>query len=568
MSLFTSQLNQRTKKYYSIAMYGLFLFLSIFTIYFMLIQNQKIFIGDDLSFHLGRIEGLYLAISNGDYFPKINYFLLEGMGYISSLFYPDFLIYPAAVLKVIGLSTAQAYVVYIIMLNFLTFVIAYHSFYSIKSSRKKAFLFALLYGLSSYRLSDVLYRAALGEILAFMVLPIAFVGIIKIVFGDYKQFYILTIGMMLLFFSHMITAFIFCIFILVFLILNVKKLIKEKQRMLYLIVAAICTILLVALSLFPMLEQLQFQKLVLQDSPMFYLEKTAEPLLKYIDTAWKNQGFNNLGLFIFILLIVLTISAKKLDYLNKQLVGMSVFFFIMATTLFPNRLLNKSILNMIQFPWRYFIIVTFSVCWVAADTLKELIPKKIKSDKWLIPVSLCLLLINTFYYQKNMETDLIGKNRMKEYSFFSELDAYQLGYGQEYLPSGFKYMMNAHSLIILPEETKVDNMKRTYNVMTLDFKAKERTKLIFPIVYYKGYKVNVEGSGTVSEIQKCQEPYGFSEVFVEGNGRLTFWYEGTTIQRVSFYISLTTAVLLIGYIWAQRKKRNAEEIVKLEDNND
>lgn len=568
MSLFANQLNDRTRKYYLIGMYCLFLFLSFFTIYFTLIKNQKMFLGDDLEFHLGRIEGLYLAISNGDYLPKINYFFLQGMGYISSIFYPDLLLYPAALLRISGLSTAQAYVIYMVIINFLTFVIAYHSFYSINKVRNKSFLFAILYGLSSYRLCDVLYRAALGETLAFMVLPIAFVGIIKIVFGNYKQFYILTIGMSLLFFSHMITSFIFGLFILIFLILNIKKLMKEKQRILYIIVAAISTIFLVALSLFPMVEQIQFQKLAFQDRTMFYLGKTAEPLLSYVNTAWRNQGFNNLGLFVLILLLLYILRFTQLNRLNKQIIGISIAFFIMATTLFPNQLLNHTILNMIQFPWRYFIIVTLGICWVTADTIEELLPKKVNGKKWFIPAILCLLTVNTFYYQHNLRTDLLQQDRRIAHSSFSKLKGQQLGYGQEYLPSGFKYLMDSHTLIILPEETPVDNMKRVYNVMTLDFKAKERTKLIFPIIYYKGYKVNIEGSGTVSEIQKCQEPYGFSEVFVEGNGRLTFWYEGTTIQRVSFYISLTTAVLLIGYIGVQRKKRNAEEIIKLEDNND
>lgn len=570
MGLFTSQLNDRTRKFYLISMYFLFLFLSIFTIYFTLIQNQKMFLGDDLEFHLGRIEGLYLAILNGDYFPKINYFFLQGMGYISSIFYPDILLYPAALLRISGFSTAQAYVIYMVMINFFTFVIAYHSFYSVNRVRNKSFLFAMLYGLSSYRLCDVLYRAALGETLAFMVLPIAFVGIIKIVSGNYKQFYILTIGMALLFFSHMITSFIFGLFILIFLLLNIKKLMKEKQRILYLIVAAISTIFLVALSLFPMIEQIQFQKLAFQDRTMFYLEKTAEPLLKYLNNAWKNQGFNNLGLFIFILLLIYILRFTKLNKLNKQLVGMSIFFFIMATTLFPNQLLNHTILNTIQFPWRYFIIVTLSICWVTADTLEELLPKNVNGKRWLIPAILCLLTVNTFYYQRNLRTDLLQQDRRMSHSSYSEFDGFQLGYGKEYLPSGFKYMMHPQDLIVLPNETPIDNMRRVYNVMTLDFKAKERTKLIFPIVYYKGYKVNVEGSGTVSEIQKCQEPYGFSEVFVEGNGRLTFWYEGTTIQRVSFYISLVTASAMIGYVWLERKrqKNNVDEQIKLEDIND
>lgn len=529
-------------------LYGLFLILSIGSIYWSLIHRQQLFLGDDIQFHLGRIEGLKLSIFNGDFFPKINYFFLNGMGYASNIFYPDLLLYPAALLRLAGISIAQSYIIYLIGINFFTFVISYHAFYFWRKSKSKSLMFSLLYTLASYRLSDVIFRAALGEILALMVLPIAFVGLLKIVDGEYRQFYWLTIGMALLFASHLITAFIFCLFIVVFLLLNWRKLVQEKQRIVFLAVATVSTVGLVALYLFPMLEQLQFQKLAVQTDQMFYLEKTAQSFSYYLKNAWNNLGFNNVGLLILVMMVLFIGRIKNVSKLGKQLLFSSLLFLFLATNYFPYRYFNQTLLNNIQFPWRFFTIVTLCMCWLISDQLDVVLPQKKWVQRMLLPIVGLVLIVSSLFYQSGLKITVFEKERVVPYSFFSELNPEVLGYGQEYLPSGFKYMMDSHSLIVEPPTTKVSNLSRTYNVMALDFQEAEKTRLLFPIIYYKGYQVEVEGAATVSKIKKSEIPYGFSEVEVTGTGRLIFWYEGTPLQKFSAGVSVISILLLLSYI--------------------
>lgn len=539
---------KQKKTLFLLLLYSLFLALSISSIYLSMIHQQQLFLGDDIQFHLGRIEGLKMSIVSGDYFPKINYFFLNGMGYASNIFYPDLLLYPAALLRLTGLTISQSYVVYLIGINFLTFVISYHSFHLWSRNRQKSILFALLYSLASYRISDVIFRAALGEVLALMILPIAFIGLLKIVNEDYKQFYFLMIGMTLMFASHLITAFIFCLFIIVFLLLNWKKLIQEKQRILYLVITAFSTLCLVAMYFFPMLEQLQFQKLMVQTDPMFYLEKTARPLSYYLKNAWQNIGFNNLGIFNFIMMAVFLFKGKKRSLTGKQLLFISYLFLFLSTSYFPYRLFNQTLLNSIQFPWRFFTIVTLCMSWLISEELEQLLPQKKIIQRSYLPVIGLLLFTSCLFYQVGLKTTMFEKGRHVPYSFFAKVNPEIVGYGREYLPSGFKYMMNPHELIIEPSSSKVNNLKRNYDAMTLDFQETKKTRLLFPIVYYKGYQVEVEGQATVSQIKKSEIPYGFCEVEVNGTGRLTFKYEGTTIQRVSSVVTLVSALCLSVYI--------------------
>lgn len=67
--------------------YFAFICLSILSIYFVFISNNKLFVGDDLIFHMSRIEGLSYSIQENDFFSKINYYFLFSMGYASNLFY-------------------------------------------------------------------------------------------------------------------------------------------------------------------------------------------------------------------------------------------------------------------------------------------------------------------------------------------------------------------------------------------------------------------------------------------------------------------------------------------------
>ena len=61
--------------------------------------------GDDMTFHILRIESVYHAIKTGQGFPAYIYDkLLEGYGYGAGIFYPDILLLPAILLRFMGIE--------------------------------------------------------------------------------------------------------------------------------------------------------------------------------------------------------------------------------------------------------------------------------------------------------------------------------------------------------------------------------------------------------------------------------------------------------------------------------
>ncbi|MBO0439867.1 hypothetical protein [Candidatus Enterococcus ikei] len=547
------RLKRNVSEYPSWLLYMMFLFLSILCIYFTFISNGKLYAGDDVVFHMGRIEGLSRAIQQGDYFPKINYYFLFGMGYASSIFYPDLFLYPAALFRVVGFTITQSYILYMILINFLTFVSGYYSFLYGSKNKTKSLFFAVIYGLASYRLCDVIVRGALGETLAFLFLPVVILGTIQIVQGDYRKFFFLGIGMAGIFYAHLLSTVIFSMFIGLYFLLNIRKLVNEKQRISYFLLSIALTIILVSPVLFPLLEQLMYQQLNVQTKPIFYLQNSASSLFKYLNISINNTGFNNLGIFIFSSMGYLILCVKKITTTSKQMLIIGSIFLFVTTDSFPHALFHNTLLNTIQFTWRYFMIISTVICWALADSLDQLLPKK--SVKFVSIIVFLFMIIQSISYQMNAKEE--KKFLHKD---FENPNPAALGNGKEYLPINMdfdRFINNPHNMRAGSKKIKLINLKRGYDFIRLDYDAPEETTLTFPLTFYKGYTVKSTGDPLVRGLQNSKENVGLSEVVVKGKGQLAISYTGTKIQKIAKIPAVV--LIVVSSVLFLRKRQLLEE---------
>ena len=186
--------------------------------------------GADLSFHLNRLLGM-----EGIYASPINFKAFYGIGLGVNYFYPFLTYYPFFVLYRLSHSVFLGYYIYQYLLTIITFLIAYYSVSNImvieNKENKKDFaglLFATLYTFSLYRLDNIVIRFATGEFIAYAFIPLVFYGLYNILKGDYRKWYILSIGMALVAYSHLISLLLTAllvgfIFIIAFVFVNSKK---------------------------------------------------------------------------------------------------------------------------------------------------------------------------------------------------------------------------------------------------------------------------------------------------------------------------------------------------------
>lgn len=136
--------------------------------------------GHDLIFHLERIESIAGGLAQGHVpvwlYPNQAY----GYGYPTGVCYPSIFLYPFALLRLAGLPLMDAYRVFVVVVNSATTLLAYACFRRMASTRATGLVCTMLWVLAPYRLVDLWLRAAVGEYLALIFVPLIGFGLWRI----------------------------------------------------------------------------------------------------------------------------------------------------------------------------------------------------------------------------------------------------------------------------------------------------------------------------------------------------------------------------------------------------
>lgn len=515
----------------------------------------------DNRFHMMRIEGLYQSFQRHNYFPALNMSFMDGFGYASSIFYSDFLIYPAVFLKLLGYSTAQATAYYYLILNFLTFVVAFLCFYKVQRKYWNSLVFSFLYTLSTYRLYDLTFRHDLGEIGAFLFLPIAILGIYEIFYGDRKRNWLfLAFGMTGIIYSHALSPVLVAIFIVIIMLFQIPELKLHPKRLLSLVWAAICSGLLSIGYFLPMLEQLKHTTFQLTESKSILVKGSyslKNSVLWSIDNVINKA---NIGLVLLIACIIIVFSANKIkNKAVKHFAIIGALTFICSSSVFPWIIFDKTIFKVIQYTWRFDMMATILLAiFVASDPLDIL---KFKSAKALLVVFVMALSISSSY--RLVQT---ASAALVPYSEYNKVYPYSIGGGKEYVPAGTDtdlLMSTPHEPSVISGKVKITNFTQDGSRITFDFKDAKNTQVNLPILGYYGYQ-SKESTGKVSKVTMDKKHNNLAKVTLNGKGKLVVDYYKTSVQknahRFSAVALVVMLVVMIAYPFRSKFKPLLEKI--------
>jgi hypothetical protein len=546
---------------------GIFAIASFLSIYQTEFYHNSIwsFLGpSDNRFHMMRIEGLYQSILRHDYFPVINMSFMDGFGYISNIFYSDFLLYPVALMKLLGYSTAQAIAHYYVLLNFLTFGVSFLCFYKVQRKYWNSLVFSFVYTLSSYRLHDLLFRHDLGEVGAFLFLPIAMLGIYEIFYGERKRNWLfLTFGMTGIIYSHALSPVLVAILIVIVALCQIPELKLHPKRLLSLLWAAICSGLLSVGYFLPMLEQLKHTT--------FQLTKTKSILVK--GSSSLQDSFNwslnnvlikpNIGLILLLATFIIVVSAYKIK--NKAIKHFSIIgvvIFICSTSVFPWILLNKTPFKMIQYTWRFDMLATILLAiFVASDPLNILRGKTVKG----LMVMFAMLLSISGGYR------LVQSNSaaLVPYSEYNKMSPYSIGGGQEYLPVGTNVTAleaTKHMPGIISGKATISNFKQNGTKLTFNFKNAKNAKVDLPIIGYYGFQ-SKNSTGQVSKLTMDKQHNNLAKITINGKGKVVVDYYKTKVQKLARHFSAISLVIILLMMIAYPFRRKIKsQLIRLKSN--
>lgn len=557
--------------------------------------NNYLIRGHDIYFHLMRIEGLAQGLRAGEFPVRIQPAWYDGYGYAVSVFYSDLFLYPAALLRLLGISLQDAYKVYVVLCNVATTLISGYSFGKIFRKREIGVFGSCLYTLAPYRLVNLYTRGALGEYTGMIFWPLLIYSCVLLLNEDRNKVQLqkgavfMGISMAGMLQSHMLTAEIACMVLLLLVIVYCRR-IFHKEVML-----AGCGAVAVALGLsawfmIPFLDYMLFGRfninsinnndIMIQRQGTFLSQVFAifdNAVGQSLDSGAGTAGdfTQGVGLSLMLSVIILMLLCirgylKQEERRNRQITitaaGLGVLMVVMSTLYFPwDRLCRISricryIIVKIQFPWRFtgvavgLLVVVW--CAVLNYTEREYDRRK-KVITICLAVGILLLSVGHFVIDLNQRAERIQVRSVEEMDTF-------VASGEEYLP--VDTILDKLKTQELYKDDCVEISDVVYHGTSITMHVKntsaQQMGLELPRLYYAGYQaLEVTDEGQHFPIEVTDGTNHVIKLMIpeqtEGNITLSFrepWY-----WRLAEIITLLSAGIVILYtykIWTREKLKN------------
>lgn len=538
--------------------------------------------GDDLAYHLLRLEGLKDGLEAGQFPVRLYPKWLAGHGYADSVMYGNLLLYIPAVLRLLGLPVQTCYKLYVLLINAGTCLIAYYSYGKLFKSKYFGLLGSLLTMFAPYRLYCMYQRAAVGEYSAMMFLPLLCYGLYRIFSEDpktegYQRNWLLpAIAYSGIIQTHVLTCEMAGGFTILLCLILWKKVLR-KRTFVVLAKTVVFTVLLNAWFLVPFLEYLlagnlkvgytlvriQYKGLFLahllqlfpyaglsQPHSFFEVGMNATPPL--------TPGFALLiGIFVYLYYV-----GKEKNFLfsktGKTVFVLSITAIAMSTRYFPWDIIQdmnsttSKIVSSIQFPMRFLsiaipfliIITCIAGVWITQKS-------SITARKLYFGIVTAVALFCGFWYENDC---LENKAFWRIYDISGVGTTFAMG--EEYLPVGTDSSLLRYNPPISSEHVEITSyVKDNLNIeLRCTNNSKETGYVEVPLIFYKGYKARNAVSGDPLEIT-----YGDNNVIrvlIPANytGTIQISFPGMWYWRIAEMISLITIIgCIVCFCKIQRK---------------
>ena len=397
-----------------------------------------IYEGHDTMFHLNRIEAIAAAMRYHKLPVRIQSDMLLGFGYSTPLYYCDIFLYPSAFLyEYCMIPLRVCYQLYIFIMNVLTAYLSYRCFRIMFNDRDLAICGMAMYTLSEYRLVDIFLREAAGEYTALTFLPLVLEGMYRIYTREKiktKDWLPLAIGMTCLVQSHLVSAIIVGFFLVIFMIMKIRKL---AFGIVWAIAkAAASALLLSAWFVLPMLESMISQKPVVTEISNriqwtgIYLSQLLEILPRGTGISREGTyadmplgiGGGLLAALVFLIIYVLRRNIDKgreIDSLNSKVLNVSFVLGLLAlwmsTVYFPRDIVSRiligrldslrSVWETMEVVWRQMMVATLMLVTAFMALLFIIRKEKPGFFKPMLIIAVSMMLISDLSFYQGVTTD-------------------------------------------------------------------------------------------------------------------------------------------------------------------
>ena len=516
--------------------------------------------GDDWGYHIDRIIEISNNMRHGNFFPMMYTYTFRKIGYLLGAFYPWITLLPFAILKNLISNQVVAIALGFAFYIFISLNLTFHVSNKVFKNKLQSLLTSTIYVFSGYVLVDCYQRMALGEFLSLMFLPVAVYGFYAVFFGNEKEWPYLAFGMSVIVLSHVLSTFITSLMFAIIAIVLFHWINNRKQRFIRLGFAVLTCIASSAIFLFPFAEQELYQSFG-QPSP--------NPLqgTNFGDLVISSLNGNGYALGPIIILVLLfgLILWKELGLVEKSSYMIGTIALIISSSLFPWSSLNKTVFDVIQFPFRLYMVVTIFYAIVAGKIFLVLFDKfKQHTDKFGKIAGKVLMFIvillpwfgSAINYMVSEESNYPENMRYTDhYKVYSDLDGLWLS---QYTPQdGENYLGNVIGGAVIADD--VNDTISSKNIVSepnaLKFTGKtvdNATSLDLPVYNYKNIYVfrggkQVEWTPSNNDTVTINTP--------NLKGPVTVKYIPSFVNWLGIMLSIETWIAaIVFYVWNRKKK--------------
>lgn len=477
-----------------------------------LVKGDVFYFSIDYPFHFNRVLGIAESLKQGEFFNTIDFTMLGGLGYLSPIFYNNIFLYPFAILKILGLSNISIITCMIFFTYFFTQLISFFSAKSYFKNNLDSLIFTLIFTFSSYHLFDIAYRGAIGELFGLMMLPIPLFAFLNIQFkNDYKKWWVLSLGLLLVFINHNITTLLLIVLFIIIYTLNIYKNKNCKEITITFIKSGIFFTIISLFYTIPMLFSSMSQEFNVAVNPAFHLSDTTN-LIEYLpfnefllNSILNNPIGLNIGLVGIFSILFGLIRFKKLNKISKQFLIIIILTILSMYLFMDTGILDNTLLNIIQFSWRFYIIIVPMIGILFINILETFKNKKIidlSKKGSILFFTFSIIIFKLIYSTIVLPTSDINAGNHTWYVNDTKKYTYDIGTGREYLPSVLEPKFNQYAdLKELPtkissnkDTTSIKNINKEFSSIEFDVISKDIDTIEVPFIYYKDFfKVTSNG---------------------------------------------------------------------------
>lgn len=519
-------------------------FVSILPMFFF---RDKLY-GDDVVFHINRLLSLDTIWKS-----PINFTTNGGTGQLINTFYPWLTYYPIFLVYKLTQSIFVAWMSFQFLVRFATCLLSFYGLRLLRYSDKQVLIFSTFYLFSGYFLHNSYYRAAVGETLAMIFLPLVFVGVRLLTFGDYKKWWVLTLGMLGLVYSHVLSVLLASVGIFFAVVTSFWIWDNKKERVLGFLKATLVTLSMSLAFFVPMIEQFKYVTLRTTFKPL--LSQTALSLADNWELILKSDlRTPSVNLLYLLGLVLSLIFTKRFVKVGEARIYLFISLALAFLTLknFPWQLLQESPVSNLQFPWRLWSLALLFFSLALANILKDI---SIKVTTALVLIGICLNMFQIVTVQDKMTKvkNILPSNTKvtKEMLAKGTYKNINGDYTNKEVP--FKFVFDKH--LFLDTQEMGSAIKQSPH--ELSFKVTNNSQaekvLSLPVFYYKGQEVTIDRKPSTTYLSNEKNPTNL--VLPPGNHRVVLTYAYTPVAKIAMSVSAISFLAFIGYLYRVKKER-------------